>query len=145
MHEEGARMKRVAGVALVTVVLTLSVAGIGQAQSRVSGTIEGVDCQTNVLIMNAASGVELLSAAPNAAVFINSRPASFCALREYIGSYATASPAAEGSARTVGRVEVLTPPATYDPYGAGYPYYGPFLGVGIPFIPTFNQGGMRRR
>ena len=98
-----------------------------------------------MLIINAASGVELLSSTPNAAVFINSGPASFCALRDYIGSYATASPSAEESARTVGRVEVLTLPATYDPYGSSYPYYGPFLGVGIPFIPAFNQGGMRRR
>jgi hypothetical protein len=130
---------RIAGTALGILAVTLSVAGIGQAQSQlpVSGTIEAVNCQTNVLVINGVSGIELFSVAPNAAVFINSTSASFCTLSQYIGSYAIASASGEGGRRSVGRIDVLIPPPVY-------PFYGSF-GVGIPATPMFNRGGTGRR
>jgi hypothetical protein len=56
------------------------------------------------------SGIEVFSVAPNAMVFINSVPAGFCTLSQYVGSYAIASATAEGGLRIVGRVDVLVPP-----------------------------------
>ena len=112
-------MKRIFASAFGILMVTLSVIGIGQAQSPlpVSGTIEAVHCQTSVLVMNGLSGiesgVELFSVAPNAMVFVNSAPASFCTLSQYVGSYAIASATAEGGLRTVGRVDVLIPPPPF--------------------------------
>jgi hypothetical protein len=120
---EGIRMNRIFASAFGILMVTLSVAGIGQAHSSlpVSGTIEAVHCQTSVLVMNGLSGIEsgieLFSVAPNTMVFINSVPASFCTLSQYVGSYAIASGTAEGGLRTVGRVDVLIPPPPfYNPY-----------------------------
>jgi hypothetical protein len=112
-------MNRIFASAFGILMVTLSVAGIGQAQSSLpmSGTIEAVHCQTSVLAINGQSGIELFSLAPNATVFINSVPASFCSLSQYVGSCAIASATAEGGLRTVGRVDVLIPPpAFYNPY-----------------------------
>ena len=116
-------MNRIFASAFGILMVTLSVAGIGQAQNSLpmSGTIEAVHCQTSVLVINGLSGIEsgieLFSAAPNATVFINSVPASFCTLSQYVGSYAIASATAEGGLRTVGRVDVLIPPPPfYNPY-----------------------------
>jgi hypothetical protein len=130
---------RIAGTALGMLAVILSLAGVGQAQSPlpVSGTIDAVHCQTNVLIINGGRGIELFSVAPNVAVFINSTSASFCTLSQYVGSYAIASASAEGGRREVGRVDVLIPPPVY-------PFYGSF-GVGIPATPMLNRGGTGRR
>jgi len=129
---------RIAGTVLGILAVTLSMSGIGQAQSElpISGTIEAVNCQTNVLVINGTSGVELFSVVPNATVFINSSSANFCTLGEYVGSYAIASASAEGGRRSVGRVDVLIPPPVYPSYGS--------FGVGIPATPMFNRGGTRR-
>lgn len=130
---------RIAATALGILAVTLSVAGIGQAQSQlpVSGAIEAVNCQTNVLVINGGSGIELFSVAPNATVFVNSSSVSFCTLSQYVGSYAIAWASGEGGRRSVGRVDVLIPPPAY-------PFYGSF-GVGIPATPTFNRRGTARR
>ena len=123
-------MKQILGTALSVLMVTLGVVGIGQAQSSLpaSGTIEAVNCQTDVLIMNLdglvgiESGIELFGVAPYATVFINSSPATFCTLSQYVGSYAIASAAPEGGPRTVGRIDVLIPPPTYNPYSVGHTY-----------------------
>ena len=131
--------------ALGILAVILSVSGIAQAQSwiQVQGTIQAVDCQTNILVLNARDGTHAFPMAGNASVFINSTPAGFCTLGQYIGSYATVSVTAMGSQLVAGRVDVSVaaapppPPPAYYPYYSyyPYPYYGPFIGIGILFVP----------
>ena len=154
-------MKQIAAAGLGVLVVILGMAGLAQAQGeiRVQGTIQAVDCQTNAVVLSAPDGTHVFPMAPEAAVFVDSSPASFCALQHYIGSMATVSVTAVGSQLAAGRVDVHTatapsaPQQPYHPNGNSpqpypndnypppypyayppYPYYG-YPYYGYPYYP----------
>jgi hypothetical protein len=127
------------GLGILLVIL--GVAGVAQAQNwiQVQGRLQAVDCQTNAVVLNAPDGTHVFPIASNAPVFINSAPASFCTLRQYVGGSATVSVAATGNQLVAGRVDVFTtaapvPPAptpangNYGPYYGGPYCYNPYYG-----------------
>jgi hypothetical protein len=154
-------MKQIAAAGLGVLVVILGMAGLAQAQGeiRVQGTIQAVDCQTNAVVLSAPDGTHVFPMAPEAAVFVDSSPASFCTLQHYIGSTATVSVTAVGSQLAAGRVDVhtattpSTPQQPYHPNGntpqpypndnypppypyayPPYPYYG-YPYYGYPYYP----------
>jgi hypothetical protein len=138
-------MRRVAAVALAVVVVILGAAGAGSAQNfiQVNGVIQAYDCQTNALVLRAPDGVHVFPLAPNAAVYLNSTPLAFCALRQYVGSYAVASVGANEGQFFAARVDVFpsaAPPGAY-PGPGYYPYYyGPPFGISIGIGFGFGFG-----
>jgi hypothetical protein len=154
-------MKTIVITVLLIFVALLSMLGTGQAQTwiPIQGTIQAVDCRTNALVLNARDGLHVFPMAPNATVSIDSTPASFCALRQYIGRSATVSVTVTGSQMVAGGVDVygaVTPapvpgygyygPAYAAPYCAGpyvpgpyypAPCYGPYSGY-YPYYPYYG-------
>ena len=101
-------MRKLGPMALVILVATLTMSGIGQAQgvTTIQGTIQAVDCQTNALVVKAADGSHVFPAGTHTAVYVNSAPVSLCTLQQYIGQNAIVSLAPYGSQWTVERVDV---------------------------------------
>jgi hypothetical protein len=130
----GYKMKKIVVTVLCILIITLSMPGVGQAQNwiQIQGTIQAVDCQTNALVLNARDGMHAFPMTPDATVSINSAPASFCTLRQYVGSNATVTVAANGNQLVAGGVNVFvaTAPAVPAPVAPppvpGYGYYGPY-------------------
>jgi len=140
-------MQRIAAIVLGILLITLGVPGIALAQNvvYVQGNIQAVDCQANTLVLKGANGeINTLPVTAYTVVFVNSAPISFCALQQYIGSYAVASVAAAENQLVTGRVDVVLaiappPPPYYYGYYCGYPFY-PNGYYGPPFYPGFNIG-----
>jgi hypothetical protein len=101
-------MRTLVPMALVMLVATLTMSGIGQAQgvTTIQGTIQTVDCQTNALVVKAADGDHVLPAGTQTAVFVNSSPATLCTLQQDIGRDATVSLAPNGNQWVIARVDV---------------------------------------
>jgi hypothetical protein len=101
-------MRKLVPMALVILVATLTMSGIGQAQgvTTVQGTIQAVDCQTHALVVNARDGSHVFPAGPQTTVYVNSSPASLCALQQYVGRNAIVSLAPYANQWVVERVDV---------------------------------------
>jgi hypothetical protein len=101
-------MRKLVPMALVILVATLTMSGIGQAQgvTTIQGTIQAVDCQTNALVMKAPDGSHVFPAGTHTAVYVNSAPVSLCTLQQYIGRNATVSLTPYGNQWVVERVDV---------------------------------------
>ncbi|HXX39279.1 MAG TPA: hypothetical protein VEP50_14235 [bacterium] len=138
-------MHRIAAIVLGMLLITLGVSSVALAQNvvYVQGKIQAIDCQANTLVLRGANGsINTLLANTYTAVFINSAPVGFCALRQYIGSYATASVTAAGNQLVTGRVDVVLTIAPPPPYYYAYPYsyYYPYGYYGPPFYPGIGIG-----
>jgi hypothetical protein len=147
-------MTKVLAVGLGTALAVLAMSGAVQAQStlQVQGTIQAVDCTIHALTLNASDGQHVLAVNTSTAVFVNSAPADFCGLSQYLGSPATAWVTPSGDQFLAGRVDVSVaaapaPAPGYD-YGPDYgPYYGPYYnpyyypgyGIGIGIGPGFHD------
>jgi hypothetical protein len=149
---EGWKMRKSAATGLGILLVILGVAGIAEAQNwiQVQGRLQAIDCQTNAVVLNAPDGTHVFPMVANAPVFINSAPASFCTLRQYVGGSATVSVTATGNQMVAGRVDVSTtaapvPPAPAPGYGYNGPYYGgPYYGApyyGAPYCYHPYYGG----
>ena len=150
-------MRKSAATGLGILLVILGVAGIAQAQNwiQVQGRLQAVDCQTNAVVLNAPDGTHVFPMVANAPVFINSAPASFCTLRQYVGGNATVSVTATGNQLVAGRVDVFTAAAPvpsapapgngyYGPYNGGPYYGGPYYGgpyYGGPYCYNPYYGG----
>jgi hypothetical protein len=135
-------MRKSAATGLGILLVILGVAGIAQAQNwiQVQGRLQAVDCQTTALVLNAPDGTHVFPMVPNAPVFINSAPASFCTLRQYVGGNATVSVTATGNQLVAGRVDVFTTAAPVPSAPApGYGYYGgPYYGGPNCYNPYYG-------
>jgi hypothetical protein len=140
-------MRKSAATGLAILLVILGVANVAQAQNwiQVQGRIQAVDCQANAVVLNAPDGTHVFPMAPNASVFINSAPTSFCTLRQYIGGSATVSVTAAGNQMVAGRVDVYTTAAPVQPAPApSYGYNGPSSGspyYGAPYYGGPYSGG----
>lgn len=104
-------MRNLAAIALVILVATLTMSGIGQAQeATIHGTIQAVDCKTNTLVVKAPDGTQystrVFPSGSNSTVFVNSAPVSFCTLQQYIGRNVTVLVEPNGDQLMVKRVDV---------------------------------------
>ena len=100
-------MRKLLSVTLGILVAALTMPGIGQAQGvAIQGTIQAVDCQTYALVVKGQDGTHVLPADPATAVFVDSAPASFCTLRQYIGRSAAVSLVPRGNQSVAERVDV---------------------------------------
>lgn len=132
---------------LVTLMLVLSVSGIGFAQPvlRVQGVLEGVDCQSNTVAIKMPDGLRVFQTNRYTGVFVDSVSLSLCALNRYAGSTVTVSLTPSDSEFVAGRIDVLstaTPPAPPAPnYGyqapgyPAYPYYYPYYAAPYCYQP----------
>ncbi len=141
-------MRKSVATVLGMLVGILSVSGIAQAQNwiQVQGRIQAIDCGANTLVLSAGDGTHVFPMAPNALVSINSAPAGFCTLGQYIGSYATVSVTAIGSQMVVGRVDVLLavappppPPPVFFTVGIGLVFVPMVPSQAIVFVPVPNR------
>jgi hypothetical protein len=107
-------MRKLGPMALVILVATPTMSGIGQAQgvTTIQGSIQAVDCQTNALVVKAPDGSHVFPTSTRTAVYVNSAPVSLCTLQQYIGRDATVSLTPYGNQLAVERVDVNvnTPP-----------------------------------
>lgn len=137
-------MRKSLATVLGVLVGIVGLSGIAQAQNwiQVQGRVQAVDCGANTLALNAVDGTHTFPMAPNAQVFINSTPAGFCTLGQYIGSFAAVSVTAIGSQMVAGRVDVLLaatpalPPVTV---GTELLFVPTVLSQAIVFVPVPNR------
>lgn len=127
-------MRNLVPIALVVLVATLTLSGIGRAQDvTIRGTIQAVDCKANTLVVKGADGtqysIRVSPSGSNSTVFVNSAPVSFCTLQQYIGSHVTVSVASNGDQLMVRRVDVNATAAAAQSSG---PSQGPPLITGMP-------------
>ncbi|HKV43121.1 MAG TPA: hypothetical protein VJT32_00365 [bacterium] len=103
-------MRKLVAMTLGILTATLTMAGVGQAQSTpaIQGTIQAVDCQTNALVMDAADGTHVVPAGPYTTAFVDSAPVSFCTLRQYVGDNAAVTVAPGANQLVAERVDVYT-------------------------------------
>jgi hypothetical protein len=99
----------------------------------------------DAVVLNAPDGTHVFPMVANAPVFINSAPASFCTLRQYVGGNATVSVTATGNQLVAGRVDVFTAAAPVPSAPTpGNGYYGPYYGgpyYGGPYYGGSYYGG----
>jgi hypothetical protein len=135
-------MRKSAATGLGILLVILGVAGVANAQNwiQIQGRLQAVDCRTNAVVLNAPDGTHVFPMASNAAVFINSVPASFCTLRQYVGGSATVSVAPTGNQLVAGRVDVFTAaaPPVPPPPAPSYGYYGPYYGGPYCYSPYYG-------
>jgi hypothetical protein len=113
----------------------LGLAGVGQAQTslQVQGTIQGVDCQAQTVVLAGPTGSNTIAVTPYTAVLVNSTSVPFCTLQQYIGAPATAVLMASGNEFEATRIDivgraVIPPPAVPAP-AAVAPAPLPILGI----------------
>jgi hypothetical protein len=109
----GPKVTRFLAVTLGTLLATLTLAGVGQAQevATIQGTLQSVDCNTKALVIKTADGSEYrMYVLPPAStsIFVNSNPVGFCTLQQYVGSNVTVSVLPNGNQLVVKRVDVQT-------------------------------------
>jgi hypothetical protein len=143
-------MKRIAVITLAAILAALAVPGLAGAQNQnwvqVQGKIKNVDCQNMVLGIRTGPTTQQLQATIYSVIYVNREPIGFCALAQYVGSYATVAVTAAGNQMVAARIDVVLsaappapayagpPPYYYYPY---YPYYYyPPISIGIGF-PIF--------
>lgn len=128
-------MRKLVALTVGIFLATLTLSGIGKAQApaTIHGTIQAVDCKTNVLLVKADDGTQYnirVSPGSGSAVFVNSTPVSFCTLQQYIGSSVTVSLVSNGDQLIVKRVDVNNAATT--PAAGPSTISGPPLITGMP-------------
>lgn len=100
-------MRKWVALALGVLVPLLGLAGVGSAQStvQVQGTIEGVDCQAQTLVVATPGSTNTIAAAPYTAVLVDSRAVPLCDLQQYVGSQATVWLVASGNQFIATRID----------------------------------------
>ena len=100
-------MQKWVALALGVLVPLLGLAGVGSAQStvQVQGTIQGVDCQAQTVVVATPDGTNTIAVAPYTAVLIDSRAVSLCDLQQYVGSQATIWLVASGNQFIATRID----------------------------------------
>jgi hypothetical protein len=114
------------GIAILAgIVLLLALPGSGQAQTsvEVEGTIQAVDCAAQSVVLSSPGGSNVVNVGPYTAVLVNSTGVSLCALRSYIGAYATAWLIAGENTFTATRIDVYASAAPQPSSPAPVPAY----------------------
>jgi hypothetical protein len=109
--EGGSTMRKAIALLLGTLLPVLGLAGISLAQSsvQVQGTIQAVDCQSQTIVLNDASGSNTVAATGSTAVVVNSTSVPFCTLQQYVGASATAWLVPGGNEFQLSRIDVVGP------------------------------------
>ena len=104
-------MRKAIALLLGTLLPVLGLAGISLAQSsvQVQGTIQAVDCQSQTIVLNNASGSNTVAATGSTAVVVNSTSVPFCTLQQYVGASATAWLVSGGNEFQLSRIDVVGP------------------------------------
>jgi hypothetical protein len=107
----GSTMRKTIALLLGTLLSVFGLAGISLAQSsvQVQGTIQAVDCQSQTIVLNDASGSNTVAATGSTAVVVNSTSVPFCTLQQYVGASATAWLFPGGNEFQLSRIDVVGP------------------------------------
>jgi hypothetical protein len=110
-------MLKAAAVLLGLLLPLLGFADAGHAQSslQIQGTIQGVDCQAETVVLDGPAGTNTIAATGYTAVLVNSTSVPFCTLQEYVGAPATAVLVASGNELEVAQIYVTGQPAFAPP------------------------------
>jgi hypothetical protein len=136
-------MRRAIAV-LAGVVLLLGLPGPGRAQTsvEVEGTIQAVDCAAQSVVLSRSGGSNVVNTGPYTAVLLNSTSVSLCALKDYIGAYATAWLIAQENTFTATRIDVYVSAAPAPPSPAPVPAYVPVPSLAGVVLGTIVVAGL---